>query len=210
MLVHEAGVGGDWLGGVADGTAMTRVPDWRDLEAAVEEEAGGGRRATGVTGVVVAAACAGGAVASPDGLPRGGGDGGDGFGEAECGETGSAGVVAVCLERVRRPTGVTEAGGAGDRAAVGESEKLETGSCEHGERGAAAAVLRVRALRVLREWVGDEPLPTVEEERRSLGSMSRNISPSLLWRFGGMAMGCWCVCCWCRPWAPTDTPLPPL
>ena len=93
---------------------------------------------------------------------------------------------------MRRTTGVTEADGAGDWAAVGEGEKLETGSCEDGGRGAAAAAPRVCALRVLRGWVGDEPLPAVEEERRSLGSISRSISPSLPWRGDwdlGMAMG---------------------
>ena len=86
-------------------------------------------------------------------------------------ERGHLGGVTVCLDRVthrvRRATGgVAEASGAGDREVAGESEKLEMESCEDGERGAAAAaaVLRLRALRVQREWVGDEPLPAVEEE----------------------------------------------
>ena len=58
----EVGAGGDWLGGVSDGTGTKRVPVWRDLGVAVEEEAGGGRRATGVTRVVGVAAFTGGAV----------------------------------------------------------------------------------------------------------------------------------------------------
>ena len=91
----EVGAGGDWLGGVSDGTGTKRVPVWRDLGVAVEEEAGGGRRATGVTRVVGVAAFTGGAVAGPGGVPRGEGDREGGFGEAEWVKTGSAGGVTV-------------------------------------------------------------------------------------------------------------------